>query len=91
MVAFIQNLGMWNVLIILIVALLLFGNRLPEVARSFGRSINEFKRGMREIEDDIDDDEKRKPREKLDRPPVDRASESRERQREKESVPRDDD
>ncbi len=91
MVAFIQNLGMWNVLIILIVALLLFGNRLPEVARSFGRSINEFKRGMRDIEDDIDDDEKRKPREKLERPPVDRAAESRERQREKESVPRDDD
>ncbi|MFO7957416.1 MAG: twin-arginine translocase TatA/TatE family subunit [Candidatus Brocadiia bacterium] len=35
-------------LIILIIALLIFGSRLPSVMRSLGKSINEFKRGMEE-------------------------------------------
>ena len=38
------------------VALLLFGNRLPSVARSFGKSVVEFKKGMKEIEDDLESD-----------------------------------
>jgi len=42
-------------LVILIVALLVFGKRLPEVARSMGRSLTQFKRGLRDVEDDIDD------------------------------------
>ncbi len=45
-------------LVIGVVALLLFGNRLPEVARSMGRAFNEFKRGLREVGDDLE-----KPRE----------------------------
>jgi sec-independent protein translocase protein TatA len=36
------------------VALLVFGRRLPEVARSVGKSIVEFKRGLREVKDEID-------------------------------------
>ena len=40
-------------LVILIVGLLIFGRRLPDVARSFGRSITEFKKGMRDVQDDI--------------------------------------
>ncbi len=39
--------------ILLAVALLIFGKRLPEVARSFGKSINEFKKGMSEVTDEI--------------------------------------
>jgi sec-independent protein translocase protein TatA len=36
-------------LIVLLVAVLLFGSsRIPELARSLGRSVNEFKKGMRE-------------------------------------------
>ncbi|MCC7293848.1 MAG: twin-arginine translocase TatA/TatE family subunit [Phycisphaerales bacterium] len=38
---------------ILLVALLLFGRRLPEVARSFGKSIVEFKKGMQDVKDDV--------------------------------------
>jgi sec-independent protein translocase protein TatA len=38
-----------------IVAVLLFGNRLPSVMRSLGRSVVEFKKGVAGIEDDIDD------------------------------------
>jgi TatA/E family protein of Tat protein translocase len=33
-----------------VVAILLFGNRLPNVARSLGRSLLEFKRGMSDLE-----------------------------------------
>ncbi len=36
------------------IALLLFGNRLPSVMRSVGRSIVEFKKGIQGIEDDVD-------------------------------------
>lgn len=43
------NVGYGELLIILIVALLLFGaERIPEIARSLGRSVNAFKRGMKE-------------------------------------------
>ena len=34
--------------------LLIFGRRLPDVARSVGKSIIEFKRGLRDAKDDID-------------------------------------
>ncbi len=40
--------------IILIVALLLFGKRLPEVMRSLGQGIHQFKKGLREVEDEIE-------------------------------------
>jgi len=41
--------GEW--IIILVIGLLIFGRRLPEVARSLGKSVNEFKRGLRDFED----------------------------------------
>jgi len=37
--------------IVLLIALLLFGNRLPSLARSFGLSITEFKKGVKGIDD----------------------------------------
>jgi sec-independent protein translocase protein TatA len=40
-------------LIVGIVLLLLFGNRLPSVMRSLGQGVVEFKKGMQGIEDDI--------------------------------------
>lgn len=50
------RIGWTEILLILAVALLLFGaRRLPEIARSFGKSIQEFKRG---ISGHHDDDEK---------------------------------
>jgi sec-independent protein translocase protein TatA len=41
-----------KILLILGIILLLFGStRLPSLARAFGQSITEFKRGMKELED----------------------------------------
>ncbi len=34
--------------------MLLFGSRLPDVARSVGKSVTEFKKGLRGIEDEVD-------------------------------------
>jgi len=48
--------GPMEMLIIAAVALLLFGNRLPSVMRSLGRGIVEFKKEVRGIEDEIDND-----------------------------------
>ena len=45
---------------ILIVVLLLFGNRLPSVMRSLGEGVVEFKKGMQGIEDDKDRSTKEK-------------------------------
>ena len=46
--------GGYEVLIIGFVALLIFGNRLPSVMKSLGKSLTEFKKGVAGIEDDID-------------------------------------
>lgn len=54
--------GGWEWIIILVVALLIFGKRLPDIARSVGKSLTEFKKGVHEaketkdqIEEDIKD------------------------------------
>jgi sec-independent protein translocase protein TatA len=50
-IAFFEMPGGGEWMIIAFIALLIFGRRLPEVARSLGKSINEFKKGMREFQD----------------------------------------
>jgi len=54
--------GPLELIVILVVAILIFGRRLPEIARSMGQSIFEFKRGIKEaakMKDDVADDIKR--------------------------------
>ena len=46
--AFFGSLGGGELLVIGLIALLLFGTRLPKVARSLGQSVNEFKQGMKD-------------------------------------------
>ena len=48
------GVGTPELIILAIVGLLLFGKRLPEVARNLGKGITEFKKGVRGIEDDAD-------------------------------------
>ena len=47
------GVGFPEMIVLGIIALLLFGKRLPEVARSLGKGIVEFKKGMTGIEDDV--------------------------------------
>jgi sec-independent protein translocase protein TatA len=42
-------------IVILIVALLVFGPRLPSVMRNVGKSVVEFKKGLRNVEDEVED------------------------------------
>ena len=49
-----MGLGPWHLLLIAVVVLLLFGNRLPQVMRSLGEGVVEFKKGMQGIEEDKD-------------------------------------
>ncbi len=47
------GLGSSEMIIFATIALLLFGKRLPEVARSVGASLMEFKKGMQGIQEDV--------------------------------------
>jgi sec-independent protein translocase protein TatA len=51
--AFLQNMGVFEWGVILIIALLIFGHKLPSLARSMGSSVNEFKKGVKEGEDEV--------------------------------------
>lgn len=48
------QLGMMELLVVMGVAVLLFGKRLPEVGRSLGKGIIEFKKGLSGIEEQFD-------------------------------------
>lgn len=43
-----------QLIVIALIAFLLFGNRLPSVMRSLGRSVTEFKKGVSGIEEEVD-------------------------------------
>lgn len=47
------GLGSQEMIIVGIIALLLFGKRLPEVARNLGKGFSEFKKGVSGFEDEI--------------------------------------
>ena len=46
--------GPFGYAVVALIALLLFGNRLPSMMRSLGRSVVEFKKGVAGVEDEID-------------------------------------
>lgn len=53
-IAFLQNLNAPEIIMIFMVVLLFFGaKRLPELARSFGKSLREFKKATTDIEEDF--------------------------------------
>src|SRR5690348_16524694 len=43
-----------HILLALLVGVLLFGKRLPEIGRSLGKGIVEFKKGLKGLEDEVD-------------------------------------
>ncbi|KPK74283.1 MAG: preprotein translocase subunit TatA [candidate division Zixibacteria bacterium SM23_73] len=64
------GIGAQEILLILLIILLLFGARkIPEIARGLGKSMSEFKKGLREVDEEIkkeEEPEKREPPEKKD-------------------------
>lgn len=48
------NLGGQEMLLLLIIGVLLFGRKLPEVGRYLGKGIVEFKKGIKGLEDEYD-------------------------------------
>ena len=54
-------LGIWEILIILVVVLLIFGpRRLPEMAKGIGQSVREFRKGIKDLREDITKDDEPK-------------------------------
>ena len=51
------GMGHWEILTVLLVVLLLFGSkRIPEMAQGLGRGIREFRKSLREVQQEIDQD-----------------------------------
>lgn len=48
------NLGPMEMVILLVVGVMIFGRRLPEVGRYLGKGIVEFKKGIKGIEDEVE-------------------------------------
>ena len=48
----IANISPITLLVLLVIALLFFGHKLPQVARSLGSSVSEFKKGIKESEEE---------------------------------------
>ena len=63
-------IGWQEILVIGVVALLIFGRRLPEVGRSLGQGLVEFKKGLKGVKDEVDDavDEVRSAGDGADKP-----------------------
>ncbi len=64
----------WHLLVIGMVALLLFGKRLPEVGRSLGRGIAEFKKGLRDVQEELSKEDEQPPKPRLRGPSADEAA-----------------
>jgi len=61
-VALFQNFGVWEILLLLLVLLLVFGpKRLPEMGRSMGRGMREFKDSLTGKLGDEEEEEDEKP------------------------------
>ncbi len=54
-IAFISMPGTGEWMVILFIGLLIFGRRLPDVARNLGKTVNEFKRGLRDFQESADE------------------------------------
>jgi sec-independent protein translocase protein TatA len=52
------NLGAGEIILILLVILILFGaKKIPELARGIGKGMSEFKKGLRDVQDEIKTDQ----------------------------------
>lgn len=62
--------GGWEWIVLLVLGLIIFGRRLPDVGRSLGRSIVEFKKGIKGIEEEIEQESARPAARLADQAPI---------------------
>ena len=60
------GVGPTELIIVGVIVLLLFGNRLPSVMRSLGRGVIEFKKGVQGIDEESDDESENKSKRGID-------------------------
>lgn len=59
------SLGMPEILLIALVVLLIFGGKkIPELMRGLGKGVSEFKKGMKDIEEQINEEGDKKEEKK---------------------------
>lgn len=59
------NLGATEIILIVLVVLLLFGaKKIPELARGIGKGMSEFKKGLKDVEEGIKNDDDKQKEEK---------------------------
>ncbi len=49
------TIGPWEIAAIVVIAVLLFGRRLPEIGKNLGRALVEFKKGLRSVKDEVEE------------------------------------
>ena len=74
--AFFGGFGPTHWLILALILLLLFGDRLPKAMRSLGRGVVEFKKGVAGVDDDDAAAKKEQPKEQIKEQPTEQAKEA---------------
>ena len=64
------TIGTTELIVLLLLGLLIFGRRLPEVGKSLGKGIVEFRKGLKGVEDEIETETNKPPAPRLTSPPV---------------------
>jgi sec-independent protein translocase protein TatA len=63
------NIGPQELFILFLIVLLVFGaKRIPEIGRSIGKGIQEFKKGMREVESELTTSDKPEEKKSIEEP-----------------------
>ena len=52
--AFLAGLGPMEIIVLVVLGVLLFGRKLPDMGRYLGKSIVEFRKGVKGLEDDVE-------------------------------------
>ncbi|MDP7163401.1 MAG: twin-arginine translocase TatA/TatE family subunit [Phycisphaerae bacterium] len=78
MLGFLGLPGHWEIIIIVLAVLLLFGGKkLPELARGLGRGLRNFKEEIRGVKADIEESEEDKPADEKEQPGEDKPSDEK--------------